>query len=75
MSSREIRTYTHSDIVSQEAAVAAIDGRVILLAQILEQTTKGSARYWSAYASLLEMQKTANEARKDLESMRKGYRS
>ncbi len=68
-------TYTLSDIRQQEAAIDAIDGRVVLLAQLLEQTTIGSIQYWTAKANLLEMQAEAQQMRLDLEAMKRGLRS
>ena len=68
-------TYTLSDIHAQESAIAALEAKSIEMAQRVDTYRTGDLRRIAALYDCMEIDKEVENARKDLETMRRGYRS
>lgn len=75
MSSREIKTYTYSDIVSQEAHITALEAKSIELANRVQDYRTGDLRRIAALVDCREIDREVERAYQDLETMRIGLRS
>lgn len=67
--------YTLSDIVSQEAHITALEAKSIELANRVQDYRTGDLRRIAALVDCREIEREIEQARLDLEMMRKGLRS
>ncbi len=75
MSAHNPHVYTLSDIQAQESAIAALEAKSVELAQRVDTYRTGDLRRIAALYDCMEIDKEIENAYKDLESMRRGYRS